>query len=48
MMKEKKFDIKGTMSFALNENDEVIVKRIKAEDVLQAYSKDAKEEITHK
>jgi hypothetical protein len=48
MMKEKKFDIKGTMSFALNENDEVIVKRIKAEDILQAYSKDAKEEIRHK
>ena len=48
MMKEKKFDIKGTMSFALNENDEVIVKRIKAEDVLQTYSKDAKEEIRHK
>ena len=37
MMEEKKFNIKGTMLFALNENNEVIVKRIKAEDVLQAY-----------
>ena len=45
MMEEKKFNIKGTMLFALNENNEVIVKRIKAEDVLQAYSKDAREDI---